>query len=203
MKTPLFFVAILLPFLGAVGAVHAEKADRDKPMNIEADSLRYDDAKQISVFTGRVHVRKGTIQIHGQAMEVRQDPAGNQFGRVTGSEGALAFFRQKRDGVEEYIEGEGETIEYDGKADTVKFVKNAQLRRLRGTAVGDEVSGGVILYENLTDVFRVDGVVGAGSSGRVRAMLVPKSADTASTPAAGAVAVPVLQAAQRLPALPK
>ncbi|HWJ95869.1 MAG TPA: LptA/OstA family protein, partial [Telluria sp.] len=46
-------------------AARAEKADRDKPMNVEADALRYDDIKQTSVFTGRVVITKGTIVIRG------------------------------------------------------------------------------------------------------------------------------------------
>jgi lipopolysaccharide export system protein LptA len=109
---------------------------------------------------------------------------------VTGSPDARAFFRQKRDSVEEYMEGEGDTIEYDGKADTVRFVQKAQLRRLRGTVLADEITGGVIIYENLTDRFTVDGNSGKGAAGaptgRVRAMLSPKPEPVSSAiPAAG------------------
>jgi lipopolysaccharide export system protein LptA len=43
----------------------AEKADRNKPMNVEADTMRYDDLNQTSVFTGKVVVTKGTIVIRG------------------------------------------------------------------------------------------------------------------------------------------
>lgn len=173
----------------------AEKADRNKPMNIEADSLRYDDLKQVSVFSGRVVLTKGTIQIRGAQIEVRQDPDGFQFGVVTGTPQSPAFFRQKREGLEEFIEGEGETIEYDGKADTVKFIRKAQLRRLRGATLADEITGGVIVYENLTDMFTVDGSankaapgVAGAPGGRVRAMLTPKPETTG-------VAAPVAPAA--------
>jgi lipopolysaccharide export system protein LptA len=170
------------------GPVRAEKADRSKPMNIEADSLRYDDLKQVSVFTGRVVLTKGSIQLRGDRLEVRQDPDGYQFGVATGSSDKLAFFRQKREALDEFIEGEGETITYDGRADTVTFARRAQLRRLRGTAVADEITGGNIVYENLTDLFTVDGVAkngptGALGSGRVRVMLTPKPEAAASAPA--------------------
>ena len=66
-------------------------------MNIEADSLRYDDVRQISVFTGRVVVTKGSIVLRGAQIEVRQDPEGFQYGVVTSGADARAFFRQKRD----------------------------------------------------------------------------------------------------------
>jgi lipopolysaccharide export system protein LptA len=194
---------------GAIGVaalgmspVWAEKADRQKPMNIEADALKYDDAKQISVFTGRVVLTKGTIVIRGGQLEARQDPQGNQFGMVTAELGKLAFFRQKRDGLEEFIEGEGEVIEYDGKADTVKFVKRAQLRRYRGAVLNDELTGGTIFYDNTTDVFTIDGGATRGtpatSGGRVRAMLTPKPDSAAAT---GPAPVPSGMALKASPAL--
>ena len=56
-------VAVLLATAGV--AAQAEKADRNQPMNIEADALRHDDLKQTSVFTGNVVLTKGTILIRG------------------------------------------------------------------------------------------------------------------------------------------
>jgi lipopolysaccharide export system protein LptA len=169
-------LALLVSMLFATMAC-AEKADRSKPMNIEADALRYDDLKQTSIFTGRVVLTKGSIIIRGARVEVRQDPEGYQFGVVTNEAGKRAFFRQKRDGVEEFIEGEGEIIEYDGRADFVKLTQNAQLRRYRGDKLADEVTGNVIQYNNTTDEFTVvGGSEGANSGGtRVRAMLTPKA----------------------------
>lgn len=171
------------------GIARAEKADRNKPMNVEADALRYDDLKQTSVFSGRVVLTKGTILIRGARIDVRQDADGYQFGVVTAEPGKLAFFRQKREGLDEFIEGEGETIEYDGRADTVRFTHQAQLRRYRGAALSDEMTGGVILYNNTTDVFTIDGAMAksrpGAPSGRVRAMLTPKPDAAATAPANG------------------
>lgn len=182
MKKTFLSVAVSLAFASVCGLAWAEKADRNKPMNVEADALRYDDLKQVSVFSGHVVLTKGSILIRGAQIEVRQDPDGYQYGLVTGSAVTPAFFQQKREGLDEFIEGDGDTIEYDGKADTVRFVKKAQLRRLRGATLADEVTGAVILYENLTDKFTVDGApkTAAAPAGRVRAMLTPKpDAETA------------------------
>jgi len=195
-----FFSLLLVVLLVLLApAAWAEKADRDKPMNIESDALRYDDARQVSVFTGRVVLTKGTILIRGGKLDVRQDANGNQFGVVTAEPGKLAFFRQKREGLDEFIEGEGETIEYDGRNDTVKFIDSAQLRRYRGATLNDEFNAGLIVYNNLTDVFTLDGAPAAGKSGstgrpgapagRVRAMLTPTPASApAKAPAAAASA---------------
>jgi lipopolysaccharide export system protein LptA len=185
MKSPhvLHFLCLVLA-AWALPAT-AEKADKDKPMNIEADALRYDDLKQTSVFTGKVVVTKGTLVIRGARMDVRQDPEGYQYGTVTAEPGKLAFYRQKRDGVDEWVEGEGETIEYDGKVDRVKFVKRAELRRYRGAQLNDEMTGSLITYDNGTDVFTVDGGPAGQTpgSGRVRAMLAPRTDASAPAPA--------------------
>ena len=181
---------VLAALTGLAGMAHAEKADRAKPMNIEADALRHDELKQTSVFSGRVVMTKGTIVLRGARLDVRQDADGYQYGVVTAEAGKRAFFRQKRDTVagapDECIEGESEVIEYDGKADNVRFITRAELRRYRGSVLNDEITGAVIVYNNLTDVFTVDGNPSNASSanpgGRVRAIIAPRAA--ASAPAA-------------------
>jgi lipopolysaccharide export system protein LptA len=204
MKNNLLSVVLCLGILGAGGAAWAEKADRSKPMNVEADTLRYDDLKQISIFTGNVVLTKGSIIIRGARLEVRQDADGNQYGLVTGSAEVPAFFRQKRDGVDEFIEGRGEVIDYDGRADTVRFKQRAELRRYRGTTLADEVTGAVIVYENTTDKFTVDGSPrsAAAPAGRVRAMLTPKPDTSPSAPTTNTAPVatpsPALRASPQL-----
>jgi lipopolysaccharide export system protein LptA len=185
---------ILLGLCLALGcsAAWAEKADKNKPMNAEADAMRYDDLKQTYLLTGNAVVTKGSIVIRGAQIDARTDPEGFQFGTAIEKDGKRAFFRQKRDtpqgAPEEWMEGEAETIYYDGKADTVTFTKSAILRRYRGAAVSDETQGNVIVYNNLTDVFSVSGgaanISPSNPTGRVRTMISPKSA--ASAPAVAA-----------------
>ena len=170
-----------------VTSTWAEKADRDKPLNAQADALKYDDLKQTSVFTGNVIITKGTIAMRGGRVDVRQDPQGFQFAIITSNGNVQAYFKQKREnGVDEWIEGVADTIEYDGKADKVKLIKNANLKRLKGASLNDEIVGGLVVYDNTTDVYTVDGGAGqGGSGGRVSAILSPKSTTTA-IPAAAA-----------------
>lgn len=195
MKHPFFPFLIMAAFAaGAAAPAAAEKADRDKPMNVEADALRYDDLKQNSVFTGNVVITKGTTIVRGGQVDVSQDPEGYQQAVAIAAPGKLAFYRKKRDGVDEYIEGEGERIEYDSRADTVKFIRRAVVRRYNGAALVDETTGALIVYDNITDVFTVDGGAqnrtAANPTGRIRAMLSPRNAasapaNPAATPAAG------------------
>ncbi|MEO8858155.1 MAG: lipopolysaccharide transport periplasmic protein LptA [Burkholderiaceae bacterium] len=206
MKLSALPLSTLLACLVLAVPAWAERADRDKPMNIESDALRYDDAKQTSVFTGKVVASKGTILMRGARLDVRQDTDGNQFGMLTAEPGKLAFFRQKRDtpagAPDEFMEGEGEVIDYDGKADVVKFHRRAQLRRYIGSTLYDEITGSEIAYDNNTSVLTVDGGPakpnGDGSS-RVRTMLTPRVVDAGpATPGAAASAA---KAAAPAPAL--
>lgn len=149
----------------------AEKADREKPVNLEADKVTIDDNKQVAVFEGNVVLTQGTLQIRGDRMRVRQDQDGFQYGTTWGKP---AHFRQKRDGIDEYIEGWAERIEYDGRAELMQMFDRAQLKRGQ-----DEVRGNYISYDAKSEFFQVTGggtsTAANGPEGRVRAVIQPKS----------------------------
>jgi len=185
MKHPLYqMMAMAIAVVLTISPAAAEKADREKPMNAEADSLRYDDLKQTSVFTGNVVITKGTTIIRGNRVDVRQDAEGYQQATVVAAPGKLAYYRKKRDSVDEYIEGEAELIEYDSRADKVTFIRRAILRRYNGAVLADETAGAKINYDNVTDVFTVEGGAEnrttANPSGRIRAVLTPRAAASAA-----------------------
>jgi len=153
------------------GPALAEKADRDKPVNLEADRVTIDDAKQLATFEGNVVLTQGTMQLRADRMVVRQDAEGFQYGTAYGN---LASFRQKREGVDEWIEGFAERIEYDGRNEKLQMFKRALLKRS-----SDEVRGDYISYDSGTEFFRVLGGGKQAASannpdGRVRAVLQPK-----------------------------
>lgn len=149
-------------------ACFAERADRDKPMRLEADQVLINDAQQISTFSGNVRMTQGTLLIRGDKIVVTQDTEGFKHGTAYGY---TASFRQKREGLDEYVEGYGERIEYDTRAETVDFYVHARLKREQ-----DEVRGEHITYSAKTEIFQVDnGPAAAGTPPkRVRAVLQPK-----------------------------
>ncbi len=168
----------------ATGA-HAEKADRDKPMNIEADTLKHDDQQQLTTFTGKVQMTKGSLVLKAHRMEVKQDGQGNQVAKLWAEPGERIFFRQKREALEEFTEGEAETAVYNSQADTLTLTSRAELRLLRGTVVADRIQGQQILVNNTTEVFTVDGKPNTGSGNqRVKATITPrpKTSDVPATP---------------------
>lgn len=180
---------VTLALLAAGVNAGAVKADRDEPLSFAADAARVDEAQKLNILSGNVAITKGTMVVRSDRVEVRQNPDGTQSAVAFGGAGGKAYFSQKRDGVEESIEGEAERVDYDGKTDIVRFTGKAEMRRLRGSRVTDQVSGQVIVYDNKTSVFQVQGSAsGAGSApGRVRGVITPRSADpVASAPAAAA-----------------
>ena len=184
--------ALVFAGLAAVAAspVQAEKADRFKPLNVEADLPgKIDLLNQYVVFNGNVVVTKGTMTIRANRIEVRESPDGYHTAVAFGSPSQHATFRQRRDAPDEYIAGDAERLEYDGKSDVIRFVNNASVRRLRGSETSDEISGNLVTYDSGTEVFNVTGGAPATASnpgGRVRAVLTPKEGSAAAAEAARA-----------------
>lgn len=181
--------ATVLLLAAAAPAAWAEKADRQQPMTIAADEQSTIDLlKQVVVFKGNVQINQGTIAIRADRVEVRQTPEGLYQATATGGPGGNASFRQKRDGVDEYIEGRAERVEYDGRSDQVHFIGRAVVRRLRGATPADEVTGDRISYDNVAERFSVQGgasnVTAVNPSGRVRAVLTPRAAAASAPPPA-------------------
>lgn len=181
-------IRLLAPMLAlallAGNPARAERADRSLPLNYAADSARVDQLRMVTVLSGNVEISKGSITIRADQIEVRQNPDGYQVAIATGGPGGKAQFRQKREGRDEFLEGEARRLEYDSRTDTVKLQEQASLRRFRGSTLSDEVVGGTISFDNTTEVFQV---LGGPSSpvpaGRVRGVLTPSGAgETAKKP---------------------
>ncbi len=177
-------VAILLcaALGGHAGVAVAERADRNKPIHIEADQVSIDDARQVSVFTGNVTMSQGTLLINGDQVVAKQGSQGFESGTVTGKP---ANFRQKREGVDEYVEGWGARIEYDAVSGIMDIYGQAHVKRGQ-----DDVRGEHISYNPHTEIFQVFGEqpqaqaqAQAREKRRVTVVINPKAAASAAAPA--------------------
>jgi lipopolysaccharide export system protein LptA len=148
----------------------AESGDQDKPIKLEADKVTIDDAKQVAVFEGNVILRQGSLELRGNRMEVRQDKSGFKYGIAWGKP---AYFRQKQDDADEFIEGWADRLEYDGRAESLKMFDHAKVKRGQ-----DEIRGNFISYNAKTQFYEVIGggpkTGRKGSTGRVHAVIQPK-----------------------------
>jgi len=170
MYRPTINKLITVAVLSYISPCFADRADSEKPLHLESDQVVIDEANKTSTFTGSVQLTQGTILIQGQKIVVVQDKDGFKHGTIYGD---TANFRQKREGMDEYVEGSGERIEYDTRLDEINLYGQAHVRR--GL---DDVRGEHITYNLKTEIFQVTGGSTSSvdtSSKRVRVVLQPKT----------------------------
>jgi len=170
MYHPTINKLITVAVLSYISPCFADRADSEKPLHLESDQVVIDEAQKTSTFTGSVQLTQGTILIQGQKIVVVQDKDGFKHGTIYGD---TANFRQKREGMDEYVEGSGERIEYDTRLDEINLYGQAHVRR--GL---DDVRGEHITYNLKTEIFQVTGGNTSSDdtpSKRVRVVLQPKT----------------------------
>ena len=172
-------IRICFLLLGICTSLHAhsEAADRDKPIELEADTVTVNDAKKISTYSGNVILTQGTLVIHADKLVVHEDSEGFQHSTSTGNP---TTFKQKREGKNEYMEGSAQRIEYNGRMDKVQLYTRAWVKRGEDIVHGDYIS-----YDANAEYAEVIGGTKSESSpgsGRVKAIIQPKN-KTAPAPA--------------------
>lgn len=178
-----FRAALLMLSLGTLAQpAVAERADRDKPVNIEADRITVDDRNKIQTLEGKVVLTQGTTTLRADKIVVTQDIEGFQKGVAYAGPNGLAHFRTKREGKDEYVDGEGERIEHDSRSEKTQFFNRAYVKSGQ-----DEVRGQYIQYDGVTENYLVtsgpNATSAAATGGRVRAVIQPKNKDAGQKPA--------------------
>ena len=188
---------VLFGLLLSVQVVLAEQADRTKPVNIEADSVDMDDLHKVGLYLGNVVLTQGTLLLRADKIQVHQDADGFSTAVAFGNP---VYFRQKQDGVDEYVEGYASRIDLDNKQNTLLLTGHAILKK-----GADELHANTMLYNTVTQHFwaKIDPNVLPGvAPNRVRTAIFPKTMNQAPpgsgvTPAPGAT--PVSAATQPAP----
>ena len=163
---------LLAGLASASGLAHAERGDRSKPLEVESDGARnapgavMDLGKRTVVISGNVVITQGTMRIQADRVELRDLPDGRRTAVAIGAPGRPASFRQKRDGVDEYVDATSERIEYDSRSAQVRFVGDAHSRRLIGGTVADQASASLIVYDSVAEVVSLQGGAGAEAAAR-------------------------------------
>jgi len=165
-------LALLVPTLCM--PAFAEKADKDKPTNIESNKMSSDDARRMSIFEGNVVLTNGTMVVRADRIVVRQDADGFQFATAYGNP---VRFRQKgdpKDGKEGvWTDGEALRIEIDNRNERVELFDKARVTRDQDVVIGE-----YIFVDQRTDFFSVSAAKGAAPTtpeGRVKAVIQPKT----------------------------
>ena len=70
MRVALSLLIALLPLVAAAQAPPAMKANRDQPIEINADSLEVQQEKQVAIFTGNVDATQGDMKLKADQLKV-------------------------------------------------------------------------------------------------------------------------------------
>jgi len=173
-------LATLALVLAASLPAIAEKADRDKPMLLEANRISIDDAKKQQILEGDVVITKGTLVLKAERIIVTEDRYGFQKGTAFAAPGSKASFRQKREGREDYVEGEADRIEYNSNTEVAELFHRAKVR-----SGEDEVRGDYIWYDAVSEKFLASAAEARDPTGvtpRVRAVIQPRNKGSEATP---------------------
>jgi len=155
MKYFLGYLGLGLGLMITVTA-HAEKADQDKPVILEAEKVSVNDVKQAYDLNGQILLIKGSIIVTGEDGHIAVDPQGYEFVDVIGTPEAVASFRQRREGIaDEFMQGRGTQVTYDAKTEFLTLTGDASLKRLLNMQMLDQLKGWKIEYDDVKQYYRV------------------------------------------------
>ena len=182
-----------LLLLGSVASAQAQTAAAsatpvtpvEEPSTmILSDTLRYDDTKKESTFTGKVVMTRGLLTLSSDVLAMREDAEGNQYGIATADPGKRVFIRQVRPENFEVLEGVGLKADYNGKDETFDLIGQAVVTRYICGKHFDTVSGQQVRYNQKTDVYQAfSGPDSFNPDGRVRSVAQPKARTEAAVAA--------------------
>lgn len=171
------FILTLLCVSGGMNLAYAEKADEDKPIVLEANTVSVDDVQQIYSLNGDILLTKGSILITGDRGNIKVDPQGYEYIDVQGTPELVANFRQRREGIaNEFMQGRGSVMTYNAKTEFLTLTGNASLKRLLNMEMLDQLQGWRIVYDDVKQYYRVYPPENAKPSDlpSARAMLSPR-----------------------------
>jgi lipopolysaccharide export system protein LptA len=142
--------------LAITSSAHAEKADQDQPIILEAKKVSVNDVRQVYDLNGQVLLIKGSIIVTGENGHIAVDPQGYEFVDVIGTPQAVASFRQRREGIpNEFMQGSGTQVAYDAKTEFLTITGDASLKRLLNMQMLDQLKGWKIEYDDVKQYYRV------------------------------------------------
>jgi len=129
--------------------VQALSTDKDKPIEIEADSAELDNKKGVTIYYGNVIVTQGSIRMTGNKMTVYFTDGNLDTVIMTGKP---ATYKQLPDDSKIYDEAEALTMEYHELKSLIILKENAIVKQ-----EGLQFSGKRIEYDTVSSRVKAEG----------------------------------------------
>ncbi len=138
-----FWIVILMTCVALnAPAAQALESDRDQPATIEADEVEFDFRNGTRTYKGDVVVVQGTLRITGDKLVIRYTEGDEQIETAT-SWGNPATFKQRPDGKDQDVYGEGNEIVLNEIENTLTLIENAVMTQAGNTGQPDRLRHGL------------------------------------------------------------
>ncbi|MCG6859958.1 MAG: lipopolysaccharide transport periplasmic protein LptA [Chromatiaceae bacterium] len=115
----------------------ALEEDQEQPLYLESDSAEIFEAKSLSIYTGNVFVKQGSMELRGDQVTVHHDPERRPEFIIT--IGAPATYLQQVEGEEKKVEAEALRMEFDRDKDEITLINQAVLFQGEDTFRSDRI----------------------------------------------------------------
>lgn len=103
------------------------QSDRDQPINISADNLKYDGNSGTTIYQGNVKLKQGSIKLNASGVTVRTREDGKLVS-ITAT-GKQAYFEQKPKPDKDTIQGYANKIIYTTADNKIQLLGEAKLQQ--------------------------------------------------------------------------
>lgn len=128
--------ALLL--LVTAGMAQALPSDRDQPVQVSANSARFNEKTGIATYSGAVVVKQGTLEIRADEIVITTDKKGAI--QTTVSKGNPARYQQQPDPKKGLVTAEAQRIDYDAKNENITLTGNAKLKQDGSSFTGQTIT---------------------------------------------------------------
>lgn len=136
------FSCLVFSTLLPLGVAYALPTDRDQPVQVSADSARFNEKTGIATYSGAVLVKQGTLEIRADEIVITTDKKGAILTSV--AKGRPARYQQQIDPKKGLVTAEAQRIDYDAKNEIITLTTNARLKQ-----DGSSFQGNIITYNSL------------------------------------------------------
>jgi len=156
--------AVCLVIIFCNAPAHANSADRQKAINVKADSSEFDERAGTQTLSGDVEISQGSLSINADNIKIELKE-GALF-RISGLGSPIRF--QQLTESSELMRGQSNQITYNIETSTITFQGDAEFER-----PGQKFTGHSIEYNMVELTFKATGKKTDNGNGRVNIVLQP------------------------------